>query len=375
MLSTESEQLLNEIYYNVNHPAGFSNASRLYHAVKGKGIKFQDVREFLSRQRSHQLTRPNRYNYTRRCTVSRGLDHFWQADLVELAHDAYSRRINKGVNYLLTVIDVLSRHAWVVPLKTKSAQAVSSALETIFVTSQRWPNYLTTDEGKEFYNSYVKKLLTKYKVHHFSVYSRMKSSLSERFNRTLKEKIYRYMIANGTRKFIDVVPSLVSGYNNTIHTATKMRPAEINMFNAPALARRLFGQSSASSSTNLQKREFKFKVGDFVRLSKAPRPFRKSYKGNYTQEIFIISSRRRTAREGLNVYKVRDFNDETIKGSFYEAELQLYHKPAKWTIEKKLKYKGSKTKGNQEVYVKFQDFPDQFNRWITRKQLAQDYYI
>ena len=123
MLSTESQQLLNEIYYNVNHPAGFSNASRLYHAVKGKGIKFKDVREFLSRQRSHQLTRSNRYNYTRRSTVSRGLDHFWQADLVELAHDAYSRRINKGVNYLLTVIDVLSRYAWIVPLKTKSAQS------------------------------------------------------------------------------------------------------------------------------------------------------------------------------------------------------------------------------------------------------------
>ena len=111
MLSTESEQLLNEIYYNVNHPAGFSNVSWLYHAVKGKGIKFKDVREFLSRQRSHQLTRPNRYHYTRRSTASRGLDHFWQADFVEFAHDAYSRRINKGVNYLLTVIDVLSRYA------------------------------------------------------------------------------------------------------------------------------------------------------------------------------------------------------------------------------------------------------------------------
>jgi len=50
----------------------------------------------------------------------------------------------------------------------------------------------------------------------------MKSSLSERFNRTLQEKINRYMTANDTRKFIDVVPSLVSGYNNTIHTVTKM---------------------------------------------------------------------------------------------------------------------------------------------------------
>ena len=130
MLSRKSERLLNEIYYNVKHPAGFSNASRLYHAVKGKGITFQDVREFLSRQRAHQLTRPNRYKYARRRTVSMGLDHFWQADLVEVAHDAYSRRINQGgVNYLLTVIDVLSRHAWVVPLKTKSAESASRALE------------------------------------------------------------------------------------------------------------------------------------------------------------------------------------------------------------------------------------------------------
>ena len=153
------------------------------------------------------------------------MDHFWQPDLVELAHDAYSRRINKGVNYLLTVIDVLSRYAWVVPLKTKSAQAVRRALETIFVTPQRWPNYLTTDEGKEFYNSYVKNLLTKYKVHHFSVYSRMKCSLSERFNRTLKEKIYRYMIANITRKFIDVVPSLVSRYAWVVPLKTKSAQA------------------------------------------------------------------------------------------------------------------------------------------------------
>ena len=369
MLSPKSEQLLNETYYNVNHPAGFSNVSRLYRTLKGKGIRLKEVREFLSRQRSHQLTRPNRYNYARRRTVILGLDHFWQADLVELAHDTYSRRINKGVNYLLTVIDVLSKHAWVIPLKTKSAHSISRALDTIFVTSGRWPNYLTTDEGKEFYNSLVKRLLTKYKVHHFSAYSRMKASVVERFNRSLKEKLYRYMIANRTRKFIDVVPSLVSGYNSTVHSVTNMRPAEVTMRNAPA-----FGQGNVSSPSILKKREFKFKVGDFVRLSKTPRPFRKSYKGNYTEEIFIISSRHRTAREGINVYKVRDFNDETIRGSFYEVELQLYHKPTKWTVEKKLKYKGSKTKGNQQVYVKFQDFPDQFNKWITRKQLAQDYY-
>ena len=186
------------------------------------------------------------------------------------------RRINKGRLFVDSYRRAL-RHAWGVRLKTKSAQSVSRALETIFVTSQgtRWPNYLTTDERKECYNSHVRKLLTNANYITLACTGRMKSSLSERFNRTLKEKIYHCMIANGTRKFIDVVPSLVSGYNNTIHTPTKMRPTKINMFNVPALARRHFGQSSASSSTNLQKRDFKFKVGDFVRFSKAPWPFRK----------------------------------------------------------------------------------------------------
>lgn len=151
-----------------------------------------------------------------------------------------------------------------------------------------------------------------------------------------------------------------------------MRPDDVNMRNAPALARKLFGSGNTTKSTP-RKKDFQFKVGDFVRLSKTPRAFRKSYKGNYTEEIFVISSRHRTRREGLNIYKVRDFSGETIRGSFYELELQLFHKPDKWTVEKKLKYRGNKKKGNQQVYVKFQDFPDQFNKWIARKQLTNDY--
>lgn len=304
MLSPKREHLLSEIYYNVNHPAGFSNATCLYNAVKTQGIRLKEVREFLRKQRAHQLTRPNRYSYARRRIVSKGLDHFWQSDLIELAHDTYSRRINGGVNYLLTVVDVLSRKAWAIGLRTKSAQSVSNALEAIFVTSRRWPNYLTTDEGKEFYNSHVKKLLAKYNVHHFSVYSRMKASVVERFNRAIKEKIYRYMIANKTRKFIDVVPFLVSGYNNTVHSVTKMRPDDVNMRNAPALARKLFGSGNTTKSTP-RKKDFQFKVGDFVRLSKTPRAFRKSYKGNYTEEIFVISSRQNETRRPKHLQSAR----------------------------------------------------------------------
>lgn len=114
----------------------------------------------------------------------------------------------------------------------------------------------------------------------------MKASVVERFNRSLKERIYRYM----TRKYIhvDVIDNLVTGYNHTVHSVTKMRPAEVNMFNAPALARKVFGRKSFNPIA--KKKDFKFKVGDFVRLSKTPRPFRKSYK-EITQRKFLSFQR------------------------------------------------------------------------------------
>lgn len=72
MLSSKIERLLSEIYYDVNHPVGFANVTRLFNAVKKNGIRLKEVREFLCRQHSHQLTRPNHYNYPRRRTVSMG---------------------------------------------------------------------------------------------------------------------------------------------------------------------------------------------------------------------------------------------------------------------------------------------------------------
>lgn len=97
------------------------------------------------------------------------------------------------------------------------------------------------DEGKEFYNFYVKKLLIKYKVYYFSVYSCMKLSLLECFNCIFKEKIYCYMIVNGICKFIDVVFFLVLGYNNIIYIVIKMCLVEINLFNVLVLVRWFYG--------------------------------------------------------------------------------------------------------------------------------------
>ncbi|XP_053597503.1 uncharacterized protein LOC128668460 [Microplitis demolitor] len=97
---------------------------------------------------AYELHRPARRNYQRRHVDIRALDETWQADLVEMIPYA---TVNKGNKYLLTVIDIFSKYAWAVPIKSKSGSDVTSAMKSIF-EQERVPENLHIDQGKEFYN-------------------------------------------------------------------------------------------------------------------------------------------------------------------------------------------------------------------------------
>ncbi|KAL6418388.1 hypothetical protein ACFW04_012153 [Cataglyphis niger] len=156
-----------------------------------------------------ELHAPARRNFPRRRVAVRGYDDLWQADVVEMRPYA---RLNKGHNYILTVIDALSKYAWAAPLKSKSAGEVARALSKITRESKRCPKNLQTDKGKEFYNAEVRKFAEKHGVNHYSTYSVMKASIVERFNRTLKNSMWKYFTLNGTYKWIDALPRLVKEY-------------------------------------------------------------------------------------------------------------------------------------------------------------------
>jgi len=115
-------------------------------------------------------------------------------------------RYNNGVKYFLTVIDIFSKHGWIVPLKNQTGLEVASALEKVF--KERKPDKLRVDKDKEFYNSHVQKLVTLY-----STENDEKSSIVERWNRTMKEKIFKYLTANSTRKYVDILDKVVDRYN------------------------------------------------------------------------------------------------------------------------------------------------------------------
>jgi len=161
----------------------------------------------------------------------REYDDLWQADIIEMR--PYSG-FNRGHHYILTVIDVLSKYAWTVPLKSKGGSETAVIVE-IIRASGRCPKNLQTDMEKEFYNIDVQKILKKHEVNHYSTYSTLKASVVERFNRTLKNNMWKIFTLNGNYKWIDELPRLMSDYNARKHRTIGMRPADV----IPAIAEKL----------------------------------------------------------------------------------------------------------------------------------------
>ena len=116
------------------------------------------------------------------------------------------------------------------PLKTKQGQELVKAFQTI-LSSGRKPNKLQTDQGTEFLNHVFQKFLRENNIDFFTVNSGLKASVVERFNRTFKNKIYKYFTAKNTLAYIDVLSKLVKSYNNTYHRSSKMKPSQVTKSN------------------------------------------------------------------------------------------------------------------------------------------------
>ena len=182
-------------------------------------------------------------------------------------------KFNGGIKYLLTVIDVFSKYGWIVPLKSKTGVEVARALNKIF--KKRKPEKLWVDKGKEFYNKNVRV----WGVELYSTENEEKSCVIERWNRTMKEKMFKYFSANSTRKYNNVIDEMVDDYNSTRHSSIKMTPvAASEKKNERAVWMNLYGNESA------QNINFKFKVGEKVRITKKKGLSDKVYTPKWTEE-------------------------------------------------------------------------------------------
>ena len=129
---------------------------------------------------------------------------------------------NKGIRFLLCVIDIFSKYACVVPLKDKKSVCTVTAFQSILKQSNRKPNKIWVDKGSEFYNASFKKWLQDNDIVMYSTHIEGKSVVAERFIRTLKSKIYKHMTSISKNVYIDKLDDIVDEYNNTYHIAIKI---------------------------------------------------------------------------------------------------------------------------------------------------------
>ena len=232
-------------------------------------------------------------------------DNIWGVDLADM--QSLSRK-NKGIKYLLCVIDLYSKYAFVIPLKDKKGISILNEFDKIIKQSNRKPNKIRVDQGEEFYNNIFKKWLSDNDIIMYSTYNEGKSIVAERFIRTLKSKLYKHMTAIGKKVYYDVLHDVVNKYNNTKHSTIKMKPIDVRDNNN----KRVYIDEH-------NKKHSRFKVGDRVRISKFKNIFAKGYTPNCSKEILIVDKINDTVPY---TYNLKDLNDEEIIGSFYEQELQ-----------------------------------------------------
>jgi transposase InsO family protein len=342
---------LEKIYYSPE--TGYVGINQLQRRLQEKGIKLSQkkLQNFLQQQITYTLHKPVKHKFPTRKVYVSGIDDQWQADLVDMI--AFAKH-NDDYQYILTVIDCLSKFLWALPLNTKSPKHVKKAFEKIFESSGRIPKKLQTDAGKEFYGKEMQEFLKKHNIHHFSSFSDKKASIVERVNRTLKERMWKYFTAQNSYRWIDVLDKLVEGYNTSFHRTIKMKPMDVNESNENQVWNNIY------SSEKINSKKPKLKKGDLVRINKYKRKlFDKSYLPSWTEEIFRVTEVYNTSP---TTYSLVDWNNETIEGRFYEAELQKVIDKGEYRIEKVIKTRTSK--GKKEALVKWFGWPEKFNQWL-----------
>ena len=181
----------------------------------------------------------------------------------------------------------------------------------------------------------------------YSTNNEGKSAVAERFIRTLKSKIFKYMTSISKNVYIDKLDDILNEYNNTYHTTIKMKPIDDNTY--------------INTDKEVNNKDPKFKVGDRARISKYKNIFAKGYNPNWSEEVFVIKKAKNTVPW---TYIINDLNGEEITGTFYKKELQKTSQE-EFRIEKVIKRKSAK------IYVKWKGYDNSFNSWIDKNDIIK----
>ncbi|TLY46824.1 MAG: DDE-type integrase/transposase/recombinase [Gammaproteobacteria bacterium] len=318
-----------------------------------------------------------RKRFPRRQYVLKGINDLMQCDLLDVGKYA---EFNDGHNMILTAINCFTKFAYARPLKGKTAQEVTAAMASILEGVYPMVRNVQVDKGTEFYNKHFKALMSKYNINMYSVHTEIKASMIERFHRTFRRILVKETYKRNSPKWVDFLQDLVWIYNNTKHSTTKLKPVDVSFSNENLIRVRLnsvnrnYKREKIRSKRNRRgrsgrkKHKTKFKVGDFVHISKQKHVFEKGT-FNYTPLVFQV--RKVEENDIPTTYRLRDTEGrkQDIIGTFYAEELKLAKHGDAYVVQEVLKEK--KIRGRPHILVKFLGFDDpKYNMWIPKTNVV-----
>jgi hypothetical protein len=341
------DEFLTDLYKNPK--TGFTGGTKMYAYIKRHyiGISRRQVQEWINRNEIEQIhAAPRKQNVARPIVVSKPLAHV-QADLT--IWEKY-RTYNKNYAYILAVVDLNSKYLWMEPVKRKTAVHVNDALVKILAKMPKMPSIFQTDNGGEFQDDFHKTLESRGIKHVFSQsHSPTTQGAIERVQGSIKKRIGKHFTLNKTRVWIDVLPDLVSNYNNTEHSVTKSTPTEMlnggRTSHETEVIRKTGNKGILKQAAKMIKsntRRFpQLHVGDAVRLmltSVDARARARELQGqrhasieqNWTREIYVIVKIKSSKKHigAPQSFKVADMKtNKEVDGWFFRDRLKLQESP------------------------------------------------
>lgn len=298
-----------------------------------------------------EVHKPRKKQHDRRSVISYYPKQIFSMDLVDLTK--YSK-FNDEYKWMLNCIDVYSRYAMSVPLKSKNAKDVVKGMNDIFL-KMGTPKLLWTDEGKEFYNRLASSLLKKLKIKLYSTKSELKAVIVERFNRTILSLLFKEMSKQKTREWTSLFKPLVEEYNTSSHSGIEnLRPIDV-----------FTGEERYEIDAPFNREKSKFKVGDMVRIPYQRGKFDKSYYPNWTWDVFKVVKVQDTEPY---TYELMDGENNKLNRKYYSFEMLKTKQPfGVYLIDKVLKTR--KKNGVKEALVQWVGYDDP--TWILESDIEE----
>ena len=222
---------------------------------------------------------PKKYYPTNKTDVYH-IDDIWSLDILDLKD--YGPENNRGYRYVLVTIDNFNKYGWTLPLKNKNALTIQDSFENIIIISKRKPNLIESDRGKEFYNNIFQDFLNKNNIELYSRNSSYGAVFAERFNRTIRDLLKKIVFEHGDAKWIDILPTITTQYNNRIHSSTKLSPNDASL-------KKNEGFVYKNLLDKRKKVIPKFQINDLVRVADLKKTFSKGDTTNWSYKLYKIT--------------------------------------------------------------------------------------